>query len=855
MNQKTMWKAVVAFAVALAFVLPSAATYANVGTNGVRSNSENTIVGEETAGTLMPLTRGTIYVDDNAPPEWYDATHVHTISQGVTNATAGDTVYVYNGTYYDHVSVTKRLTLVGESRNNVIVNGTGTGNVFYINTPVTRVNISTFTIQKAAYGIYITTSSNNSITNCDVKSTTTAGIYITLSSDNKIENCSVHDNGGIGINNVQASLGVYGRNKVKNCEVYSNSGIGVYFRYCKGGTWENVIAHHNSGANGGLDFHYSTNPIILNCQSYSNTMYGFYLYSNDNMFLRDNAIYGNKYDFFIVTKYLGHDIDVSNTVNGKPIYYLIGQGPLELNETHNFGFVALINCNNVTVKNGDCYGVELLGTNDSTFINVTVHNSGYGFSLDDPSRRNTLRDCTAYDSIQDFIIRGIGSNTTLIHCTAYRANQYGFILRGSTKNTVKDCTAYNNKQTATIGAGLWVYIAGSRDNTIVGCTFYNNTNGIQLDNCAYSNFTGCTIYNNTQYGIWVKSAQSNNRFDHNNIVQNTVSNAFCQGAGNVWDNGSAGNYWSDYTGVDADQNGIGDTPYNISGGTGQQDRYPFMQREGWINHPPNTPDNPSPSNGLTSVSINADLSWTGGDPDLYDTVTYDVYFGTTNPPTTKVSANQSGTTYDPGAMDYNTRYYWKIVAWDNHGASTAGPIWDFTTENRAPYVPSDPNPANGTTSVSITADLSWTGGDPDPGDTVTYDVFFGTTNPPTTKVSANQSGTTYDPGTMNYYTHYYWKIVAWDNHGASASSPIWDFTTAVKCGDVNHDDKVNVNDIVYLINYLFVPGSPAPVPQKCVADVNNDDKVNVNDVVYLINYLFVPGSPAPDPNCCNPPWK
>jgi hypothetical protein len=71
-----------------------------------------------------------------------------------------------------------------------------------------------------------------------------------------------------------------------------------------------------------------------------------------------------------------------------------------------------------------------------------------------------------------------------------------------------------------------------------------------------------------------------------------------------------------------------------------------------------------------------------------------------------------------------------------------------------------------------------------------------------------------------------------------------DFTIWI-CGDANNDGKVNVNDVVYLINYLFVPGSPAPPWPKKRADVNGDNKVNVNDVVYLINWLFVPGSPPP----------
>jgi len=195
-----------------------------------------------------------------------------------------------------------------------------------------------------------------------------------------------------------------------------------------------------------------------------------------------------------------------------------------------------------------------------------------------------------------------------------------------------------------------------------------------------------------------------------------------------------------------------------------------------IQVPPNTPSNPNPTNGATGVDINADLSWAGGDPNPHDTVTYDVYFGTTSPPP-KVSSNQSSTTYNPGTLNLLTTYYWKIVAWDNHGASTAGPIWQFTTRaNHPPNTPSNPHPTNGATGVPINSLLSWTGGDPDSGDTVTYNVYFGTTNPPP-KVANNQSASTYNPGTMNYYTVYYWKIVSFDSLGLSAEGPVWHFTT------------------------------------------------------------------------------
>lgn len=59
-------------------------------------------------------------------------------------------------------------------------------------------------------------------------------------------------------------------------------------------------------------------------------------------------------------------------------------------------------------------------------------------------------------------------------------------------------------------------------------------------------------------------------------------------------------------------------------------------------------------------------------------------------------------------------------------------------------------------------------------------------------------------------------------------------------GDVNCDGAVDVQDVFYLINFLFA-GGPNPIGP---ADVNADSLVNVQDVFSLINYLFA-GGPTP----------
>ena len=69
------------------------------------------------------------------------------------------------------------------------------------------------------------------------------------------------------------------------------------------------------------------------------------------------------------------------------------------------------------------------------------------------------------------------------------------------------------------------------------------------------------------YGIYLASSYSSgNKIFHNNFEMNSIQ-AYVETSslGNVWDNGypSGGNYWSDYNGIDANHDGIGDVPYVI----------------------------------------------------------------------------------------------------------------------------------------------------------------------------------------------------------------------------------------------------------------------------------------------------
>jgi hypothetical protein len=92
---------------------------------------------------------------------------------------------------------------------------------------------------------------------------------------------------------------------------------------------------------------------------------------------------------------------------------------------------------------------------------------------------------------------------------------------------------------------------------------------------------------------------------------------------------------------------------------------------------PSAPAAPNPTDGATGIGATPILTWiaTGA-------TTYDVAFGTTNPPTL-VASNQSATSYAPSTLTGNKTYFWRITA-RNAGGTTAGPTWSFTTKPAPP---------------------------------------------------------------------------------------------------------------------------------------------------------------------------
>lgn len=199
------------------------------------------------------------------------------------------------------------------------------------------------------------------------------------------------------------------------------------------------------------------------------------------------------------------------------------------------------------------------------------------------------------------------------------------------------------------------------------------------------------------------------------------------------------------------------------------------------NNPPNVPTNPSPASGATGQPLSVTLSWTGGDPDAGQTVTYQVYLGTTNPPPLTPLSGCNGitaTSCASGSLAFSTTYYWKVRSSDPY-ASTDGPVWSFTMKaNSAPNPATSPSPASGSTARATSFTAAWTsGGDPD-GQAVTFTVYRGTSNPPTATVTGcvGVAGTTCSFSGLSLGTVYYWKVSTSDG-SLSTDTSVWSFTT------------------------------------------------------------------------------
>jgi regulation of enolase protein 1 (concanavalin A-like superfamily) len=262
--------------------------------------------------------------------------------------------------------------------------------------------------------------------------------------------------------------------------------------------------------------------------------------------------------------------------------------------------------------------------------------------------------------------------------------------------------------------------------------------------------------------------------------------------------------------------------------------------------------NPVPPTGSTIDTTQPDFQWEPG----YGAASHNVYLGTDsskvsdatrdNPLGVLVAQGIEPNSYDPGVLQADTTYYWRI---DEVKGSTIqkGNVWSFYVPPITAY---NPSPVNGV----LFADANFL----DPAvmlnwypaaDAVSYHVYFGDN---LANVQAGTGGTdrgtrtdpNYDPGVMlEPNKTYYWRVDSFDGT-ATYPGAVWSFKTSPEgLGTITKDIWENVtsgNDLNVLKNDSRYPDSPTVIQMLTSFDTGPDGYDQANYGGRLSGWLYVP---------------
>jgi parallel beta-helix repeat protein len=300
-------------------------------------------------------------------------------------------------------------------------------------------------------------------------------------------------------------------NLITGNTIINNHGTGIQIDSCFGNTISNNTLDSNMFD--GIYLVASDNNLIVN-NNIKNSITAIYLVNSDNSIISSNILSNATYGIYIVQS---TNNQISNNI---------------INEETGLGIVLLLECryNEITgnIINDCSSGIYIYWSSNNNLIDGNIINRVLNHGIVVVEGQNNV--------ISNNFISGLGTE-----------KGFGLILSNNCENNqILNNIILNKLEGLTIRSN-------SNFNLVTGNIIKSNGLGMYIsddcsENLVYNNY----FYDNSEYG-----------------------NAIDDGINNNWDNGTIGNYWDDYDGVDENDDGIGDSPYYIPGLANSVDNYPI----------------------------------------------------------------------------------------------------------------------------------------------------------------------------------------------------------------------------------------------------------------------------------------